>query len=437
MDFAKKAGLGILFLGIAFLGTELGLSLLRSPSLQYYRDLKILHTFHPEYYVALQSNESLYIRHFAGKWEGRFTVNSLGLRGTEEPVQGKPKLLCLGDSLVMGFGVTDSDTFCQLLDGIELGGAKRQALNLGVDAYGSRGSYYRLKDISSKLDTVKEVLFFISPNDFDMPEVLAAKGILPDDQTDALREKDPNYARNFKFQFHLTRISYTLQALKLAWEQIKVTYDFTRLSIKLELISAGLYPQSWLVRDLAEDKIPKEMIKEGNMLSYLKSSFYRPVKEPNCGEKTVTGEIRGVCPEPIPAHVQCTDRIPSIDSLPVLPELTQTYYQKMIDLSRERGFRLIPVILPIQIEEIFCFNNGKYHPLENYALRASAFFQKRGIEVLRFKKETASMCGVDSSGKPFGILDHYIPEDGHFTKRGNSWAAEALKDRLKELDLAL
>ncbi|EPG68022.1 LA_2490 family SGNH/GDSL-type esterase [Leptospira wolffii] len=437
MDLVKKAGLGILFLGLVFLGTELGLHLLRSPSLQYYRDLKVLHTFHPEYYVALEPNESIYVRHFAGKWEGQFTVNSMGLRGTEDPIQGKPKLLCLGDSLVMGFGVADSDTFCQLLDGIELSGGKRQALNLGVDAYGSRGSYYRLKDIAPRLDNVKEVLFFISPNDFDMPEVLAAKGILPDDQTDALREKDPNYARNFKFQFHLTRISYTLQALKLAWEQILVTYAFTRLTVKQELISAGLYPRSWLEKDLSEGKIPAGSALEGSITTYLKSSFYRPVKKPDCGEKPVLSEIRGMCPEPIPAHVQCTDSMPSIDSLQPLPELTQTYYQKMIDLSRERGFRLIPVILPIQIEEIFCFNNGKYHPLENYAWRASTFFEKRGVRVLRFKKETASMCGTDPSGKSFGVLDHYIPEDGHFTKKGNAWAAKAVRNRLKEPDLAL
>jgi hypothetical protein len=131
------------------------------------------------------------------------------------------------------------------------------------------------------------------------------------------------------------------------------------------------------------------------------------------------------------------DSAPSIETLPALPELTQEYYQKMIDLAKKRGFKLVPVILPIQIEEIYCYNNGKYHPLENYATRASTFFEKRGVKVLRFKKETASMCGFDRNGKKFGILDHYIPEDGHFTKRGNIWAADSLKAKLKETDLAL
>ncbi|MGJ4746479.1 LA_2490 family SGNH/GDSL-type esterase [Leptospira sp. SA-E8] len=440
MDFAKKSFFGLVFLILIFLGTEAGLVLLRSPSLQYYRDLKLIHSFHPDYYVALEPGESKYVSHFAGKWEGQFSINSFGLRGKEEPIPGKPKLLCLGDSLVMGFGVGDSDTFCQLLDGIQLKGEARQALNLGVDAYGSRGSYYRLKDISSKLDNVKEVLFFISPNDFDMPEALAKKGILPDDQTDAIREKDPNYARNFKLQFILTRISYTLQALKLAYEQIQVTFAVTKLSVCKELDSAGFYRCSLLASaDAKADVQSGSNRPSGNLVSYFESSFFRTVKKPNCdSDITPTSAVFGtMCPEPVPSHVTCVDSPPSFDTLPVLPELTQEYYQKMIDLAKERGFKLVPVILPIQIEEIYCYNNGKYHPLENYATRASAFFEKRGVKVLRFKKETGSMCGFDQNGKKFGILDHYIPEDGHFTKRGNIWAADSLKAKLKETDLAL
>ncbi|PJZ76143.1 LA_2490 family SGNH/GDSL-type esterase [Leptospira neocaledonica] len=436
MDFAKKSFFGLVFLILIFLGTEAGLVLLRSPSLQYYRDLKLIHSFHPDYYVALEPGQSKYVSHFAGKWEGQFSINSLGLRGKEEPIPGKPKLLCLGDSLVMGFGVGDSDTFCQLLDGIQLKGEARQALNLGVDAYGSRGSYFRLKDISSKLDNVKEVLFFISPNDFDMPEALAKKGILPDDQTDAIREKDPNYARNFKLQFILTRISYTLQSLKLAYEQIQVTFAVTKLSVCKELDSVGLYR----CRRLDGDEVSAEPKKpSGNLVSYFESSFFRTVKRPNCDtDITPTSAVFGaMCPETVPSHVSCVDSAPSFETLPALPELTQEYYQKMIDLAKERGFKLVPVILPIQIEEIYCYNNGKYHPLENYATRASTFFEKRGVKVLRFKKETASMCGFDQNGKKFGILDHYIPEDGHFTKRGNIWAADSLKTKLKETDLAL
>lgn len=425
MNFAKKAGWALFLGGIAFLGTEIGLRFLKAPSLQYYRDLKILHKYHPEYYVDLEPNQSVFVRHFAGKWEGRISTNSLGLRGTKDPVPGKPKLLCLGDSLVMGFGVTDEDTFCSLLDGIRLKGIEYQTLNLGVDAYGSSGSHLRLKEIVSRLDSVSEVLFFISPNDFDMPEALAAKGILPDDQTDAIRETDQNYRRNFRIQFELTKHSYALQALKLAWEQLNVTASVTKLSIEKEIRSAGFSSSSG---------------RDETVGSYLKSSFYRPPPRPDCSteySKAPVATLSPVCPEPVPADIRCEDHPPSVSELQPLPELTRRSYDGMIRLAKEKGFRLVPVIVPIQVEEIFCHTNGKYHKLENYALRASAYFEGKGVPVLRLKNDTKRMCRIEPGGRRIGILDYYIPEDGHFTKIGNKWLADSLAKRLEEPPFAL
>ncbi|EQA47286.1 hypothetical protein LEP1GSC050_1091 [Leptospira broomii serovar Hurstbridge str. 5399] len=425
MSFAKKAGWILFLVGIAFLGTEVGLRFLKSPSLQYYRDLKVLHQYHPDYYVGLEPNQSLFVRHFAGKWEGQISTNSLGLRGTKDPISNKPKLLCLGDSLVMGFGVGDPDTFCSLLDGLELKGGARQSLNLGVDAYGSSGSYLRLKDISARLDHVSEVLFFISPNDFDMPEALAAKGILPDDQTDAARESDPNYRRNFRIQFELTKWSYALQAMKLAWEQLSVTASVTKMNIANEIKSAGM----------SENSQPGE-----NLGSYIKNSFYHPPKRPNCSPVAPVmkeAALGPICPEPVPADVRCSDTIPKLTELEPLPELTQRSYDGMIALAKEKGFRLIPVIVPIQVEEIYCYNNGKYHKLENYAIRSASYFEKKGIPVMRLKKDTVTMCKIGTDGRRIGILDHFIPEDGHFTKIGNQWLAEAIAKHLKESPFAL
>ncbi|PJZ70116.1 lipase [Leptospira perolatii] len=429
MNLAKKAGWAILFGCITFLGTELGLRFLRSPSLQYYRDLKVLHTYHPDYYVALEPNQSIFVRHFAGKWEGHFSTNSLGLRGSSEPIPNKPKLLCLGDSLVMGFGVSDEDTFCSLLDGIELKGGARQALNLGVDAYGSLGSFRRMKEMVNRLDSVKEVLFIISPNDFTMPKALADQGILPDDEIDLIRERDPSYKRNFRIQFELTSWSYALQALKLAWEQLRISASVTKIGIEKEIRSAGLSSVS----------TPEETFGK-----YLLQSFYRPPKRKDCSLKELsdTGKvgiptITQTCPEPVPAGIVCAKSASDPSSLASLPELTQKSYESMILFSKEKGFRLIPVIVPMQIEEIFCYQNGGFHELENYAIRASTFFEKRGVRVMQLKKDTLSMCGIDPEGKPKKILDHYIPEDGHFTKIGNRWAADAIAKHLKESGFAL
>lgn len=110
----------------------------------------------------------------------------------------------------------------------------------------------------------------------------------------------------------------------------------------------------------------------------------------------------------------------------------------MVEYTRSKGIRLIVVLMPIQVEEIFCRNRGLYHPLENYALRATAYFEKKKIPVLKLRKETGEMCGEvieTAKGKKFsGIRDYFIPEDGHLTVFGNRWARRALEKQLKELE---
>ncbi|EMF41571.1 hypothetical protein LEP1GSC067_0987 [Leptospira interrogans serovar Lora str. TE 1992] len=121
-----------------------------------------------------------------------------------------------------------------------------------------------------------------------------------------------------------------------------------------------------------------------------------------------------------------------------LPEITRKAYDEMVEYTRSNGIRLIIVLMPIQIEEIFCRNRGLYHPLENYALRAATYFEKKGIPVLKLRKETSEMCGevIEVSGeKKFsGIRDYFIPEDGHLTVSGNRWAKRVLEKQLKELE---
>lgn len=442
--FFSRAGRALAFFILVFIGTEILLNILKAPSLQFYRDQKILHRYNPVYYVDLAPNEDIYIRHFAGKWEGRFRTNSLGMRGLEEADPEKPKIACLGDSLVMGFGVSDEDTFCHQLNGIELKGGPRQAMNLAVDAYGSLGAVRRLKDMAPKLKNLKEVLFFVSGNDFTIPDELRAKGMLSDDEVDEIRSQDPNFNRNFRIQFELSRASYTLQALKLAFEQLKVQYAFTAFKLKSEWNSTGLSASS------SADQTPAK---------YMKDSFFRK-PEAKCDPSTQTGSNtfekknvvlipnpdrmsqeeykKNFCPEPIPDYFSCVDREPSLSSLEPLPQITQNAYNEMVEYSKANGIRLIVVLMPIQVEEIFCRNRGLYHPLENYALRAGAYFEKKGVPVLRLRKETGEMCGEvleTQKGKKFsGIRDYFIPEDGHLTVPGNRWAKRSVEKQLKELE---
>jgi hypothetical protein len=407
--FFQKLRWFSLFSLATILGIELVLRILNPTSLQYYRDVKLLHAYHPEYGVTLTANESRYVKHYAGLWEGRFTTNSLGLRGIEEPNESQPKLFCLGDSMVMGFGVSDQETFCSLLNGINIDGSKYQALNLGVDAYGSLGDAKRLEDISTKVSGIKEVLFFISPNDFAMPEDLRNQGILPDDELDAIHENDERWKSNFRIQFEATRISFFLQALKLAYEQTIIVWSQNKNAANIEIQNAFHSP-----------------------IDYILDSFFKSTKNVCKLEKK---ESSITCPEPIPTNeFTCLDKAPDEKSLPELTPTTTDAYVRMIDLSKKHGFKLRPIVIPVQVEEIYCYLNGKYHPLGDYAIRAKKYWNSKGYKLIDLTSHTKKMCGneitVEGKKSITKIRDYFIPGDGHLTKLGNQWVADSLKAEL-------
>lgn len=218
---------------------EVLLRTLQPASLDYYRKLKLLHVYHPEYRVGLEPGASYYLKHNTGLWEGQFTINSLGYRGTAEP-DGRPIVGCLGDSLVMGFGVSDNETFCSLLDGVEWNGASYQTMNLGVDAFGSQGYAGRFAEAVEKLPRLKVVLLFVSPNDFTLPQELLDRGVLPDDVTDAARAQNPEQEAFFRTQFELTRYSATLHAAAVARQQLIIRRALFEKGVRREFVEAGI-----------------------------------------------------------------------------------------------------------------------------------------------------------------------------------------------------
>lgn len=412
----------LLYIILVLILSEIGLRFIDPPSLSYYRNIKLLHRYHRDYYVTLGKNLDIYIKHYSNLWEGRFTTNSLGFRGSPEPDGTSPKLACLGDSLVMGFGVSDEDTFCSLLNGFEWNGRKYEIQNLAVDAYGSLGSAKRLKE-SSELIDIDTVLFFVSPNDFTVPPGLAEQGVLADDIVEKQRENDDTYRRKFFLQFELTRYSYLLQAMKLANEQLKIKRHFFALEAQDE----------WLAMQ--------------NPREYLGDSFYRFPPPPDCSpdrdvfqnteleekisnkngsednkNRTKPQKSAGMCPEPIREDSHCQDTPP--DTLPPLPEETVYAYNLLLDTIRTKNIRLIVAFIPMQNEDLRCYNNGKHSPLYEYALRSKKFFQSHGIETIEFLDVSREVCPID---------DFFIPGDGHLTKKGNRWVAEQLKTKLKKL----
>lgn len=394
---------------LIFAGSEIFLRIARPLELQYYRDVKLVHRYHPSYIVGLAKNEDRYIKHFAGLWEGRFTTNSLGLRASPEPDQSMRSIACLGDSLVMGYGVSDEHTFCSLLGQKPINGKLYQAMNFGVDAYGSLGAARRLKEKLPQTGNTDIVLFFVSPNDFTMPQALREQGLEPDDVVDQRRMDNPAYLSFFKLQFEITRYSYSLQALKLAYEQLRIRLPANFRSAKEEFHTGLTSP-----------------------VSYLTGSFYRFPGKPACkaSEANIT-KAEKQCPEPVPETITCESSVPDAASLEPLPEITRNAYDEMIETSNRYGAQLVLVILPMQNEELFCAVNGMHHPLGNYAIRAESYMRSKGIPVINLISHAGRMC---SSEEGTGILDHYLPNDGHLTVEGNLWAAESLRKELEKLN---
>ena len=406
---------------------EIGLRFLSPHALDYYRKVKLLHRYHPEYNVTLAPNEDLYIRHFHGVWEGRFTMNSLGFRGSPEPDATRPQVACLGDSLVMGFGVSDEETFCHQLSGVRLGdGTEAQALNLGVDAFGSLGSALRLKEAVEQPGVDLNVaLFFPSPNDFTIPPALAEQGVVPDDITDAVRYNDENYKFWFRLQFEATRYSYFLMALKLSLEQLRVRWTITRGAIKDELTRAGFLGEGPFFARLG---------------SYLTDAFYRGAPPPPA--PTPEPAVAPTCPEPLPSYMKpCVDAQPDPRSLPPLLDVTVKAYDSMLATARAKDFQLVVVLLPIQAETLYCKNLGQYSDFFDFGLRAARYFEARDVPVIDLRDYIPRMCGPWELAGPDGtprtehkfIRDFFIPGDGHLTVLGNQWAAEAIRIELERL----
>lgn len=407
--------LGILFASVIL--AEFALRVLRPVSLQYYYDLKRLHAYHPDYLVALAPNEDRIIKHHQDLWTGRFTTNSLGYRGSKDP-DGRPVLACLGDSLVMGFGVSDEDTFCAQLDGSVLGGKTHQAINLGVDAFGSVGFQKRLTEAAEKLK-LSTVLLFVSPNDFTMPPELEKRGVKSDDVIDQERRDHPELLKYFRIQFELTRFSYLLHASKLSSEQLILEGKTKRNSVRTNLIRAGIITPG-----------PEEATRSEGFGRYIANQFYSFPPHKTCDPTSVSVWS---CPEPIPDYIKgsCQDKPPLASDLAPLPEITQESYLKMIALSKEKKFKLVPIFLPVQVEELYCGMHGKSHPLHDYAVRAAAFFAKHNIPTVDMNTRIKDICGLPTPK----ISDQVIPGDGHLTISGNNWAAQAIQAELKRMDL--
>ncbi len=93
------------------------------------------------------------------------TTNARGFRGredyTSEAPSGRYRIVCLGDSFTLGYGVDDGESFPALLEALE---PALQAVNMGQGGYGIDQSYlWYLRD-GLALESALVVLAFIAPD---------------------------------------------------------------------------------------------------------------------------------------------------------------------------------------------------------------------------------------------------------------------------------
>jgi len=92
------------------------------------------------------------------------TNNSVGFRGPEFPVDGKPSLLFLGDSMVWGYDIQAADRFTEKLQAAH---PEWNIYNLGVVGYGTDQELLMLKRFVDVLKPSLVFLVFCAQNDHE------------------------------------------------------------------------------------------------------------------------------------------------------------------------------------------------------------------------------------------------------------------------------
>ncbi len=131
-----------------------------------------------------QHDAQLGWRHIPGKRIADFygpgatiTINADGFRGTEPILDRKPadrfRLVFLGDSLTMGYGVDDRQTYPFLLETLN---PRLQTVNMGQGGYSIGQCYLWYKELSERLDADALIFAFIVDDLRRMGETLTENG---------------------------------------------------------------------------------------------------------------------------------------------------------------------------------------------------------------------------------------------------------------------
>lgn len=373
---------------------EVSLRILKPDALEYYRIQKQIHTFDSDYLVDLEPNVDVRIKQFQGRFDIKFITNSKGYR-SKEIDSSLPQIGCIGDSVTMGFGVSNDDTFCNLLDGYkDKAGNTYRTVNLGVDAYGPSAIERKLERHLPNLNL--KLLYYFPSNGDDIDELNFYSKI-----------NNPNSMFFFKTQFLASKYSYFILAVKITQEQL--IYRFKETFI---------YP-IWEAKKIYKcmtDAFPEFdcSFTDWNSLGQnLISDFFK--KKPEQENRP-----------PVFGPNECQEQ----NDPYFIPETVFASTRKIVELSKKYNFKLVLFLSPIDIETAYCSQQNRAHRFYNYSMSLKQFLINEKIDFVDLNTFTYEMVDENGIKNP---RPYYIIGDGHYTKIGNYWVYNRLKEKTGQI----
>ncbi len=372
--------------------------IVRPSALEFYRIQKTYHAVEPSYLIDLEPNVNVHVKHFQKFFEMDFTTNEYGFRGSPTVDNALPQIVCIGDSVTMGFGVSDKETFCNKLNGFtDSKGISYQALNLGVDAYGPSHINLKLEKYLPKLNT--KVLYYFPSNGDNIDEVTFYSKI-----------NSPTAMFLFKAQFQLAKYSYLFLAAKMTQENL--IYRFNETFI-------------WPIKKIQKTNECMKSILPADECS----DAYFPYTPYSLKEDFIRPEKRDPFAAPVFPARECSDTpVPFDTDKKFLPGML-AQIDKMASLTKEKNIKLVLFLAPIDLETAYCSQKGKFHHYYAYLSTLKNYLIEKKIDYVDLNEYTKEMTYKGQ----MNVRPYYIFGDGHYTAMGNEWVYQIVKKKTEEV----
>lgn len=384
----------ILYIFLIFFFSEGLLWIVRPSALEFYRIQKAYHKLDPEYLIDLEPNVNVHVKHFQNFFQMDFSTNEMGFRGSPKVNNDLPQIVCIGDSVTMGFGVSDKETFCNQLDGYTTpSGIKYQALNLGVDAYGPSHINLKLEKFLPKLNT--KVLYYFPSNGDNIDEV-----------TFYSKKKNPLALGLFQIQFQLAKYSYLFLALKMTQENL--IYRFNETFI-------------WPLKKIDKTKKCLDSILPADECS----DAYFPYTPYNLKDDFIRSPKRNPNEAPRFSEKECSDTPVPFE----IPNGMIEQINQMVNFTKDKNIKLVLFLAPIDIETAYCSQKDKFHHYYAYLSTLKEYLIQKNIDFVDLNEYTKQMTFEGQ----MNVRPYYIFGDGHYTALGNAWVYQIVKKKTEEI----